>query len=84
MAVIDPGLRTLAFEGNAAYREWFELAHRRSASRPNEQWQADHTPLDLQINRRSWPSRPPWLTVVLDDYSRAVAGYTRLPRCPDR
>lgn len=73
---IDPGLRTLATGGDTAYRDRFELVYRRSAARPNEQWQADHTLLDVQIldaHRR--PARP-WLTVVLDDYSRAVAGYT--------
>jgi len=76
VAAIDPGLRTLAHSGDAAYRDQFELVHRRSASRPNEQWQADHTLLDLQVlDARQQPARP-WLTVVLDDYSRAVAGYT--------
>ena len=70
VAAIDPGLRTLAHEGDAAYRDRFELVHRRSAARPNEQWQADHTLLDLQVlDSRGHPDRP-WLTVVLDDYSR--------------
>jgi putative transposase len=37
-------------------------------------WQADHTELDLWVvDERGQPTRP-WLTVVLDDYSRAVAG----------
>jgi hypothetical protein len=49
VTALDPGLRTLAVEGEAAYRDRFELVHRRSAARPNEQWQADHTLLDLQI-----------------------------------
>jgi putative transposase len=76
VAAIDPGLRTLAVDGDAAYRDRFELVHRRSAARPNEQWQADHTLLDVQIvDVHGRPDRP-WLTAVLDDYSRAVAGYT--------
>jgi putative transposase len=76
VAAIDPGLRTLAHQGDAAYRDQFELVHRRTAARPNEQWQADHTLLDLQVlDAKRQPARP-WLTVVLDDYSRAVAGYT--------
>jgi putative transposase len=76
IAAIDPGLRTLAHSGDAAYRDEFELVHRRSATRPNEQWQADHTLLDLQVlDAKQQPARP-WLTVVLDDHSRAVAGYT--------
>ncbi len=74
VAAIDPGLR--AHDGDAAYRDQFELVHRGSATRPNEQWQADHTLLDLQVlDVRQQPARP-WLTVVLDDHSRAVAGYT--------
>jgi len=76
VGAIDPGLRTLAHSGDAAYRDQFELVHRRSATRPNEQWQADHTLLDLQVlDAKQQPARP-WLTVVLDDHSRAVAGYT--------
>ena len=76
VAAIDPGLRTLAVQGDAAYRDRFELVHRRSAARPNEQWQADHTLLELQIVDAAGRPGRPWLTVVLDDYSRAVAGYT--------
>jgi len=76
LTAIDPGLRTLAVEGAAAYRDRFELVHRRSAARPNELWQADHTLLDMQILDAGGRPDRPWLTVVLDDYSRAVAGYT--------
>ena len=50
--------------------------HRRQADRPNELWQADHTELDvLALDQRGQSARP-WLTVVLDDCSRAVCGYT--------
>jgi putative transposase len=31
VAAIDPGLRTLAHQGHAAYRDQFELVHRRTA-----------------------------------------------------
>ncbi len=73
---LDPGLATLAHHGAAAYRDRYELAYRREAARPNEQWQADHTELDVVVlNAPGRPARP-WLTVVLDDHSRAVAGYT--------
>src|SRR5262249_62051086 len=37
--------------------------------------QADHSELDLFVTEGSGPPRKPWLTVILDDYSRAVAGY---------
>jgi putative transposase len=72
---LDPALVSLAHEGPRAYRERFDLLYRREAGRPNELWQADHTPLDLWVrDARGRPARP-WLTVILDDYSRAVAGY---------
>ena len=72
---LDPGLRTLAHEGAVAYRETYDLLHRREASGPNEIWQADHCLLDLWLlNERQRPARP-WLTVIIDDYSRALAGY---------
>ena len=51
------------------------MLYRREASRPNEMWQADHTPLDLRVLDEHDRTARPWLTIVLDDYSRAVAGY---------
>jgi putative transposase len=72
---LDPALVTLAQEGTKVYRQRFDLLYRREASRPNEIWQADHTPLDITVlDPRGQPARP-WLTVILDDYSRAVAGF---------
>ncbi len=72
---LDPGLVLLAHEGTKAYKEAFDLLYRHEASAPNEIWQADHTPLDiLVLDERGKPLRP-WLSVILDDFSRAVAGY---------
>ncbi len=68
-------LVTLAHEGTKAYSETFELVHRREADRPNAIWQADHSPLDIFLLRPDGEPAKPWLTIVLDDYSRAVAGY---------
>lgn len=76
IAAIDPGLRTLAQQGDAAYRDQFELVLRRTAARPNEQWQADHTLLDIALLDTTGAPVRPWLTVLLDDYSRVVTGYT--------
>lgn len=59
----------------AAYRDKHELVHRREASASNEMWQADHTVLDILILDREGNAVRPWLTVVADDYSRAIAGY---------
>jgi putative transposase len=65
----------LAHEGAKAYADAFELVHRREAERPNAIWQADHTPLDILILREDGAAAKPWLTVIIDDYSRAIAGY---------
>lgn len=79
---LDPGLVTLAHEGTVAYRNRFELIHRHRADRPNAIWQADHTQLDLLIlDANAKPVRP-WLTIVIDDHSRAVAGYTAFIGAP--
>lgn len=76
VAAIDPHLVTLAHEGSGALRDRFELVYRRQAEHPNAIWQADHTELDLLVvDADGRPSRP-WLTVVLDDCSRAIAGYS--------
>ncbi len=75
MQQLPAALVTLAHEGTKAYADRFELLCRRDATRPNEIWQADHTPLDLWVvDERGRPARP-WFTVILDDYSRAVAGF---------
>lgn len=72
---IDPAMLTLAHEGAAAFRDKFELVHRHRADRPNTVWQADHTQLDILILDTGGREARPWLTTVVDDYSRAIAGY---------
>jgi putative transposase len=51
------------------------LIHRREAAVPNEIWQADHTELDLWVIAPSGKPARPWLTIIEDDHSRAIAGY---------
>jgi transposase InsO family protein/DNA transposition AAA+ family ATPase len=46
------------------------------AERPNATWQADHTQLDILVLDANGQPKRPWLTTVIDDYSRIVAGYT--------
>lgn len=72
---IDPGLLTLAQEGAAAFRDRFELVYRHRAERPNSTWQADHTQLDILVVEANGAIVRPWLTTVIDDYSRVIAGY---------
>ena len=45
------------------------------SSVPNSIWQADHTQLDILVRDERGLTRRPWLTMILDDYSRAVAGF---------
>lgn len=72
---LDPALVCLAHEGTKRYQEQFDLIHRREADGPNAIWQADHTQLDVWVRDAREQAVKPWLTVILDDYSRAVAGY---------
>lgn len=72
---LDPALVTLAHDGSKTYRTTFDLLYRREADKPNEIWQADHTLLDLWVRLDGSQMARPWLTVIMDDYSRAVAGF---------
>ena len=70
-----PADLTLAHRGTKAYSQAFDLVHRREVAGPNAIWQADHSPLDILLVRPGGEPEKPWLTIVLDDYSRAVAAY---------
>ncbi len=72
---LPPDLVLLAHEGVKRYREVFDLICRREADRPNDLWQADHTQLDLWVREPSGKPARPWLSIIEDDHSRAIAGY---------
>ena len=72
---LDPALVTLALEGPVSYRDKYELVFRRRAECPNQTWQSDHTELDILIVSADGKPDRPWLTTVMDDYSRAICGY---------
>lgn len=72
---LDPALLTLAHEGDEVYQRTYDLIYRREAKRPNAIWQADHTELDLLVLDPPGPPARPWLSMILDDHSRAVSGY---------
>lgn len=76
VGALDPATLALAHDGEAAFRDRYELVHRYRAERPNATWQADHTQLDIVILDANGAEVRPWLTTVIDDHSRAVAGYT--------
>jgi putative transposase len=72
---LPASLLTLAHQGVKAYSESFDLVHRREAKKPNAIWQVDHAQLSILLLKEDGTSSRPWLTVVIDDYSRAIAGY---------
>lgn len=67
----------MAREGAQAWRDQFEPILRFESSRPNECWQIDHCQLDILVVdlESGRVLGRPWLTLVLDTYSRAVMGY---------
>lgn len=72
---LNPSMVTLATEGGKRYDEKYELLYKRQSKYPNEIWQADHSLLDIWLITSDNKNRRPWLTIILDDYSRSVAGY---------
>jgi putative transposase len=57
------------------YQEQYDVLFLHEVSRPNERWQADHCWLNIWlVNEKGQPARP-YLTVIMDEYSRAVMGY---------
>jgi putative transposase len=72
---VPSSLLTLAHQGSKAYSEGYDLVHRREAARSNAIWQADHAQLGILLVREDGQTSRPWLTIVIDDYSRAIAGY---------
>ncbi|EPH84153.1 hypothetical protein IGL14_002697 [Enterococcus sp. DIV1938] len=72
---IPKSLIQLAHEGEKTYKEKYDLIAIRETTRPNEIWQADHTLLDINLLDEKGNINRPWLTIILDDYSRAVSGY---------
>ena len=74
LARLDPAMVSLALDGPAVFRERYELIYRHRASAPNALWQADHTLLDILVLDEGGRQVRPWLTTVIDDHSRAVAG----------
>jgi putative transposase len=75
IATIPDDLKTLAQGGSKKYDELYELIYLRVAKRPNHIWQVDHTLLDIIVLDENDCETRPWLTIVLDDRSRAIAGY---------
>jgi putative transposase len=63
-------------------RDRDERLSRHRAEGPNALWQADHTRLDVLGLDANGAAVRPWLTIIMDDYARAVAGYTLFLEAP--
>lgn len=72
---LEPAIVTLAQDGKKAYTEQFDIVLIREADFANDIWQADHKELDVTILGPDGKPCRPWLTAVIDDFSRAVPGY---------
>ncbi|PTH56282.1 hypothetical protein BU584_10815 [Staphylococcus agnetis] len=59
----------------SVYRDNYELIKIRESSNLNEIWQADHTLLDIHLLDQKENINRPGLTIIMDDYSRAISGY---------
>ncbi|MBZ0185471.1 MAG: transposase family protein, partial [Candidatus Obscuribacterales bacterium] len=72
---LEPAIVILAQEGRKAYTQRFDIVLIREAESANEIWQADHKELDVTVLGPDGNPCRPWLTAIIDDFSRAVPGY---------
>jgi putative transposase len=73
--LIPDDLITLSHQGAKVYKQKYDLLCIRNAKRPNQIWQADHVLMDIKVLNNQKNFQPPWLTVIIDDCSRAICGY---------
>jgi len=72
---IPDDMTVLSTQGSKAYQQKYDLLYLRSSSRPNEIWQADHVLIDIEVYNDKNVLERPWLTIIIDDCSRAICGY---------
>lgn len=77
IAKIPEDMVVLAHQATKQYKQQFDLLCNHQAKHSNELWQADHMLLDILILSETAKEKAirPWLTIIIDDYSRAIAGY---------
>lgn len=80
---IPENLKAYSNMNSKKYAEKYDGIYTRECERPNEIWQADHTLLDIEVLNEKNEIERPWLTIVLDDYSRAIAGFRIAFGTPD-
>lgn len=72
---IPDSLMSMAHEDTKTHKQKYDLLIRFEAQAANERWQVDHKHLDVWLEDGKGKAKKPWLTVVEDDHSRAIAGY---------
>lgn len=72
---MDPALQVLAQEGSRVYQESYDVLFLQEVEQPNERWQADHCLLNIWLVNDQGKAARPYLTIILDEYSRAIMGY---------
>lgn len=66
----------LAQQGSKTYKDTYDLLIRRKSTHPNAIWQADHCLLKIFLLNEDGKAARPWLTIIFDDMSRSITGYT--------
>lgn len=75
ISLIPDDLIVLSRFGSKAYKQKYDLLYIRESARPNQMWQADHVLMDIEVLNHSNKLQRPWLTIIIDDCSRAICGY---------
>lgn len=73
---IPEDVSTLAKYGDKVYANKYEIIMRRESTTPNQVWQVDHSMLSIKCLHKDKKEGYPWLTIVMDDFSRAIMGFS--------
>lgn len=73
---IPDDLKILAKNGDKVYEDKYEMIMRKTSEHPNHIWQTDHSMLDIEVIDYDNQKKRPWITIVIDDFSRAIAGFS--------
>ncbi len=73
---IPKDMNVLAKYGDKAYENLYEVIMRRESRHPNEMWQDDHSLLSIKVQLDNGKEDFPWLTIIMDDFSRCIMGFS--------
>lgn len=79
---IPKDLNVLAKYGDKAYENLYEVVMRRESKSPNEMWQVDHSMLSIKVLLDNGKEDFPWLTIIIDDFSRAIMAFSLFTGAP--